>query len=262
MDIYSLFSLKQKVAIVTGGSGYLGSYMVEAMLIHGASVVVADPANPPEHLDPFVEKGTLYHIRCDVSDTESIRNMFKEVHNHFGHIDILVNNATYGAGYGDTGIDKMSDEVWNIGIDGTVGTVFRCTRECIPYFRQNGEGNIINTASMYGIVSPDPRIYGTSGANNPPNYGAGKSGIIQFTRYSAGHLANNNIRVNSVSPGPFPKSGNQYNEDFQKNLAEKTMLKRVGKQHEVAGAVVFLASAASDYVTGINIPVDGGWTAW
>lgn len=262
MDMKNLFSLQGKTAVITGGAGYLGSCMAEAMLEHGANVTVADPADLPERLIAYEHKGTLHHIRCDVSDTDSIREMFESSTNHFGQLDILVNNANYGAGYGDTGIDKMSDEVWSIGLDGSVGTVFRCTRESIPYFRKSGGGNIVNIASMYGVVSPDPGIYGTSGANNPPNYGAGKSGVLQLTRYCAGHLADDHIRVNSVAPGPFPKPRDQYKDDFQQQLEQKTMLKRTGKQHEVAGAVLFLASPAADYVTGANIAVDGGWTAW
>ncbi|SEQ45914.1 gluconate 5-dehydrogenase [Virgibacillus subterraneus] len=262
MQMKEMFSLRGKTAVVTGGSGYLGSCMVEAMLAHGANVTVADPAEIPERLFPYKEKGKLYHVRCDVSDTESICNMFERSADNFGQLDILVNNANYGAGYGDTGIDKMSDKVWDIGIDGSVGTAFRCTRESISYLRQNGGGSIVNIASMYGMVSPNPGIYGSSEANNPPNYGAGKSGVIQLTRYCAGHLAKDNIRANSVSPGPFPKPSQEYDQDFQNNLADKTMLKRVGEQHEVAGTIVFLASSASGYVTGVNIAVDGGWTAW
>src|SRR5699024_8936918 len=124
------------------------------------------------------------------------------------------------------------------------------------------KGCIVDIGSMYGMVSPDPAIYGESGANNPANYGAGKSGVLQFTRYCAGHLAEKGIRVNSISPGPFPNPSTQTDEDFLRKLANKTMLKRVGKQHEIVGPIILLSSDAGSFITGENIVVDGGWTAW
>ena len=116
---------------------------------------------------------------------------------------------------------------------------------------------------MYAQVSPDPGLYGASGLNNPPFYGPAKAGLTQMTRYLATHLAEKQIRVNSISPGPFPNPQIQEKKaDFVENLAEKTPMKRIGMPNEIKGAVTFLASDASSYVTGINLPVDGGWTAW
>jgi gluconate 5-dehydrogenase len=128
--------------------------------------------------------------------------------------------------------------------------------------RKNHYGVIINISSMYGIVSPDSRIYGDSGYNNPPDYGAGKAAIIQFTRYSACHLACDGIRVNTISPGPFPGAEVQQNKTFMSNLENRVPLGRIGRPDDLKGAVVFLASNASSYVTGQNIVVDGGWTVW
>ncbi|WP_269432470.1 SDR family oxidoreductase [Gordoniibacillus kamchatkensis] len=156
----------------------------------------------------------------------------------------------------------MSDEDWFKGVDGALGTTFRCTREVIPYMEAAGGGSIVNFASMYGIVSPDPAIYGDSGANNPANYGAGKAGVLQFTRYCAAHLASKRIRVNSITPGPFPNPAVQQNEPFLRELCRKTMAGRVGRAEDIVGPVLLLASDASAYMTGSNIVVDGGWTAW
>jgi gluconate 5-dehydrogenase len=156
----------------------------------------------------------------------------------------------------------MTDEVWQTGIDGALNSTFRATREVIPFMKKAG-GSIINFCSMYGLVSPDLRIYGKDNPQkNPPNYGAAKAAVAQFTRYSAGALAEYGIRVNSVTPGPFPAPNNAQNEEFNKALASKTMLGRFGKNFEIAGAVLLLASDASTFMTGSNIVVDGGWTAW
>lgn len=252
-----LFSLESKVVVITGGSGYLGQAIVRAMLESGAKVANAD-------IVPFEPDGAgenLLNIRCDISAAESIRQMYQTVKAAYGRIDVLINCATFGAGYGGP-MDKMNDADWEKGLDGTAGIVFRCIREVIPYFEENKGGNIINFASMYGMVSPDPSIYGNSGQNNPVNYGAGKAAVLQLTRYCAAHLAGKNIRVNSVTPGPFPSPAKLPPEDFLRNLEAKTMLKRVGKAEEMAGPVVFLASDASSYMTGANVVVDGGWTAW
>lgn len=252
----NLFSLEQKSVVITGGSGYLGSAVVKGLIAHGADVAVADKSNPPDDVN-------AYFVPCDVSDTNSIRAMFRKVKERFGGIDVLINGAAYGAGYGPLGtVDRMTDEEWAKGIDGAVGTAFRCIREVIPYMEERGGGSIINFASMYGMVSPDPRIYGDSGANNPVNYGAGKAAVLQLTRYCAAHLAAKGIRVNSVTPGPFPNPAVQTNAAFLEELSRKTMLGRVGRAEEIVGAVLLLASDASSFMTGSNIVVDGGWTAW
>ena len=115
---------------------------------------------------------------------------------------------------------------------------------------------------MYGLVSPDLRIYGDNPQKQPPNYGAGKAAVAQVTRYAAGALAEYGIRVNCVTPGPFPAPQNQSDPEFNAKLAAKTMLGRFGKNYEMSGAVVLLASDASAFMTGSNIVVDGGWTAW
>ena len=254
-----LFNVRSKVVVITGGSGYLGSAVVKELLKGGALVADADLA--PLDIDGADETNFI-NVVCDVSKTASIKNMFETVKNRFGRIDVLINCATYGAGYGPAGtVNGMNDADWEKGLDGTAGVTFRCTREAIPYFGESG-GNIVNFASMYGVISPDPSIYGTSGQNNPCNYGAGKAAVLQFTRYCAAHLAHLNIRVNAVTPGTFPDPKKAPPVEFMENLKNKTMLKRVGKPGEIAGAVVFLASDASSYMTGANIVVDGGWTAW
>ena len=255
-----LFSVEHKTVVITGGSGHLGGAVVKALLAGGAQVVNASRrAAEPE---PGYT-GILLNIHCDVSKTESVCAMFAEAEKRFGRIDVLINCAVYGAVYGpDATVERMSDDDFALGMDGGAGTAFRCTREAIPYFKKAGRGNIINFSSMYGVVSPDPSIYGVSGQNSPVNYGVGKAAVLQLTRHSAAHLAQYNIRVNSVTPGPFPILTRNPPQEFLDNLSNKTMLKRIGQPEEVAGPVVFLASDASSYMTGANIAIDGGWTAW
>lgn len=266
-----LFSMSGKVIVVTGGAGYLGSAMVKALLEFGGTVAVADIVDkkPIEITGDSSHAKNLHVIQCDLTSTDCIIGMFKKVKTLCGKIDVLVNCAVYGGGIpGTVGktvgavIEQVTDDIFRKGIEGTLEVTFRCTREVLPYFDENGKGIIINIASMYGMVSPDPGIYGTSGQNSPPAYGPGKAAILQLTRYCAGNLAARNIRVNSITPGPFPNPLGLKGDEFKKRLEAKTMLERIGKPEELTGALLLLASEASSFMTGSNIVVDGGWTAW
>jgi len=262
MDYKQLFDMTGKVCIVTGGTGYLGVENVKILKDFGAVVVVGDIRASETRWDNAEQSIADMYVECDVSSTESIKKCFKAVYDEYGKIDVLINCANYGAGYGkESQIEFMTDEVWEKGIDGTAGVVFRGTREVIPYMKEKG-GSIINYCSMYGLVSPDLRIYGDNPQKQPPNYGTGKAGVAQFTRYAAGALGEYGIRVNAITPGPFPNPANQTDEVFNQKLAAKTMLGRYGKSYEIAGAILLLASDASTFMTGSNIVVDGGWTAW
>ena len=251
------FSLENKTVIITGGSGGLGTPISEGLLTMGATVVVADLVEPAHNSDNII------YIYCDLSDTESIRAMFQAVKAQRGRIDVLINCATYGAGYGPSGqLDRLSDADWAKGLDGSIGTTFRCTREVIPYMAEQGGGSIINFSSIHGLTAVDPYMFGDSGLNTPGNYSTGKAGVIQFTRYSAINLANKGIRVNCVTPGTFPNQSELQKTDLIQKLSKQTILGRVGRPEEIVGAVLLLASNASSYMTGANIVVDGGWTSW
>ncbi len=256
-----IFTLEGKSVVITGGAGYLGTAMTKGLLAFGAEVVVADIAekSPKDIVGNDVDHNKLYCVKCDLSKTDSIKEMLKKAKEICGKIDILINCATYNS---KGPIDEMSDESWAFGIDGSLGTAFRCTREVLPYFKDNKKGTIVNIGSMYGVVSPDPSIYGESGQNQPPNYGAGKAGVIQLTRYCAAHLAKYNVRVNCLTPGPFPSPEKNPPKEFIERMEKKTMLGRIGKPKDLVGALILLTSDASSYMTGQNIIVDGGWTAW
>ena len=256
-----LFDLSGRTAVVTGGEGYLGSAMAEALARAGSCVYLAsilDDACRKVAERIRAETGSsAYGIYLDISSMDSIKTAFNTIYGESGRIDILVNNACYTA----TGkIEHISEEDWQKGIDGTINGVFRCTQAVLPFMETGG--TIINIASMYGLVSPDPSIYGDSGFDNPPNYGAGKAAIIQFTRFAACHLGKKGIRVNAIAPGPFPNEKVQQNTQFIENLKRKNPLGRIGYPDDIKGAVVFFASDASSFITGAVLPVDGGWTAW
>lgn len=262
-----LFSMKDKTVVYTGGCGNLGKVMVKALLEYDANVAVIDIADRlDETYDQYRQAGKLAVVCADLSDTESIRTGFAEVKKIFGRIDVLVNCAAYGGGAGGKScefrLDKVDDQTWETGVDGTLNVTFRCTREIIPYFDAQGGGNIVNIGSMYGVIAPDFDIYGDDIPWNPPTYGAGKAGVLQFTRYCASALARRNIRVNSITPGPFPNITPSSNMAFISRLSNKTMMKRTGKPEELNGALLLLCSDASSFMTGTNIIVDGGMTQW
>jgi len=260
-----LFDLHGKTVVITGGAGYLGSAMSDALASYGADLFILG-RNVKKNKDKAEELKDKYagsvceSYPFDISDIEVVKDTFKLIHKRTGRIDILINNA-YFAGPAQK-FEDYTVEAWNEGIDGTINSVFKVTQMAMKYMLEQKSGNIINIASMYGMVSPDMSIYGDSGENNPANYGAGKAAVVQLTKYLACVYGDQGIRANAVSPGPFPDKEVQQMEWFIHNLEKKVPMKRIGKPEDLKGIVVFLASDASRYVNGQNIAVDGGWTAW
>jgi gluconate 5-dehydrogenase len=251
-------NLDKKVIAVTGGYGYLGHAICSSLALHGANVLVL-ARDRDKFNERFKSTKNIEFVDTDVSESSSIVNAFDCIVSSYGKIDTLINNAFFLQGQSP---DDMTDEDWNRGMEGVVGSVFKCVRSVIPILKTQGEGAIINVASMYGVVAPDFSIYEQSASFlNPPHYGVAKAGVIQLTRYYASYLGKYGITVNCVSPGPFPSPIVQQDQIFVRKLASKTLLGRIGKPEELAGIFVFLASDAAKYITGQNISVDGGWTA-
>lgn len=259
----NIFSLQDKVILITGGSGYLGSAMSEAFVQYGARVYLAsrNVKKNEQFAKQLVAKYNrdVFGISMDVRNQASVQKAIKQIIANEKRIDVLVNNA-YGGKTGDMLTSTESD--WSESFDSSVYATFRVTRETLPFMIKQRQGSIINIASMYGVVSPNPEIYGTSGQNNPPFYGAAKAGIIQLTKYLACHYGKDGVRANCISPGPFPNLDTKMNKDFIENLSRKTPMNRVGQPAELQGIAVLLASDASSYINGQNIGVDGGWTVW
>ncbi|MFT5195937.1 MAG: NAD(P)-dependent dehydrogenase (short-subunit alcohol dehydrogenase family), partial [Candidatus Promineifilaceae bacterium] len=192
----------------------------------------------------------------------TIPNFVAQIVEQFGQIDILVNNA-YG-GYAPD-IETATAEDFNRSYNDGVTAYFLLAREVADHLRQrNSAGSIVNIGSMYGVVGSYPDAYEGLAFNSPPNYHGLKGGIIHLTRHLAVYWAKDNIRVNCISPGPFPKRPelDQNVPDFIPRLESKTPLGRMGKPEELKGTLLLLASDAGSYITGQNILVDGGWTAW
>jgi len=262
-----IFSMEGKNVIFTGGCGNLGRVMIKSLLDYGARVAVFDVGDfLDESYSDWKASGQLTVIATDLSSTPATQEAFAKAEQLFGRIDVLVNCVAYGGGAGGKSceyrLDKIPDETWETGVDGTLNVIFRCTREVIPYFDKNGGGVIVNFGSMYGVIAPDFSIYGDDIPWNPPTYGAGKAGVLQFTRYCASALARRGIRVNSITPGPFPNITPKSDMEFIGRLSSKTMLGRTGKAEELNGALLLLCSDASSFMTGANIVVDGGMTQW
>lgn len=254
-----LFDLEGKTVLVTGGYGHLGSAFSRGLAEARAAVCVLGRSKS-RFDEVFAENDAcIQFVPCDVSDTASIRNAIHSAAEQHDSVDVLINNATYSRGMSPL---TINDEDWQFSIDGVLNSAYRCIREVAPVFRQQGHGNIINISSMYGMVPPDFSAYDDAPEFvNPPHYGAGKSALLQLTRYFAKYLGPSNIRVNSISPGPFPSPRIQQNTKFVAALEKRTALGRIGQPEDLIGAAVFLSSAASSYITGQNIAVDGGWTA-
>lgn len=263
-SIQELLSLKGRTALVTGGAGYLGTEISYTLAELGANVIIAsrDASKCQHRCDEIVRAlngsvGTLA-IGLDLLDRQSIAGCFEEIHKHYDHIDILINNAWSG---NKNSWETISDRDWNYDMDMSINSVFRITKMAFPDL-QKSKGVILNVASMYGHVAPDYRIYEGTNFANPPSYGVAKAGVIQFTKYLASFLSPHGIRVNALSPGAFPHEETQQHATFMARLASKNPLGRIGYPHELKGAVALLCSDAGSYITGQNICVDGGWAAW
>lgn len=262
-DPARLFRLDGRRAFVSGGAGHLGAAMVRALAAQGASVVVN--GRNEDRLKSFqsalAEDGIGVETAAfDMMDFEAVRSWFGREK----RLDVLVNNAvTVEPGR----IETQTPAAFDTAYRSTVTAAFEAMRAAEPALEaaagETGHAAVINIATMYARVSPDPRIYGESGLNSPAAYGPAKAGLVQLTRHMAAHWGPKAIRVNAVSPGPFPSPSIQAAKpQFAARLAEKTMLGRIGAPEEIAGAVVFLAGDGARFVTGAEIPVDGGWTAW
>jgi gluconate 5-dehydrogenase len=253
----NLFSLSDKVVVISGGTGYLGSSMVKSLLDFNAKVVSIN--NSKLFGEEFKNNQNLHQMILDLKSKEKIEIGIKEIIKKFGRIDVLINNAYYGAG---KELLSLSESDWIEGIDGTINQVFRISKPTLKHMIDQGGGKIINIASMYGMIAPDVRIYDNNSYYNPANYGSGKAAIIHFTKYIAAVYGRFGVTSNCISPGPFPNLEVQKNKDFIKDIVNRVPLNRYGEPNDLVGLIILLSSNASNFFNGSNIVVDGGWTIW
>ena len=262
-SLNKLLSLEDKSALVIGGSGLLGSEISFVLAELGANVTVA--SRDLKRNEKFVESLNKKHpnnhhaLKIDLKNDKSIINLFKKYKDKNKSLDILVNSGWSG---NKNSFESISFDDWENDIDISLNSVFKTIKIFFPLLKRS-KGIILNISSMYGKIAPDYRIYDGKKYTNPPSYGAAKAGIIQLTKYLSSFLAPHSIRVNSLSPGPFPyESTQKENPKFIKKLGEKNTLNRIGFPYEIKGIVAVLCSEAGSYINGQDFSVDGGWTIW
>lgn len=275
MTIQDKFDLSGRVAVVTGGAGLLGAEFCRTLAEAGATVAVVDlNASASQAVaDTLTKSGyKALAISTDITKPDSVNALVEKVLSNFGRLDVLVNSAAldpkFDADAMKKGItpgafeDYLLDQ-WNAALGVNLTGMFLVTQACVrPMIEQGKKGSIINICSTYGLNGPDQRIYVKAGervAFKPVYYTVTKAGVMGFTKYLAAYYAETEIRVNALTPGGV---FNDHEDYFVRNYSAKTILGRMAKKDEMNGALLFLASDASSYMTGNNVVVDGGWTAW
>jgi len=265
-----LFRLDERVAIITGAAGHLGRSMARALCEAGSHVILN--GRSIKRLEKFAAELRYegYEVSVsafDISHDDQLKRALEDIANTHSRLDIIVNNAyAYANKRGRLKTINVSDFEHSFNV--SVTAAFRIIQLAQPLLEKSalqniGGASVINIASMYGMVSSDPNIYGDSGFDDPPYYGAAKAALIQLTRYTACRLAPLGIRVNCISPGPFPHQNiKEGHPSLYAELCRRSPMKRIGSADELKGPLTFLASDAASYVTGINLAIDGGWTAW
>ncbi len=275
MTIQDKFKLDGRIALVTGGAGLLGKEFCRTLAEAGASVAVLDlnAATTAGTADSLSQSGfKSLALSADITQPDSVNAAVEEVLSTFGRLDILVNSAALDPKFDGDAIKKgitpgsFEDyplDQWSAALNVNLTGMFLMTQACVkPMLAQGKKGSIINICSTYGLNGPDQRIYIKDGqrvAYKPVYYTVTKAGVLGFTKYLAAYYAGTEIRVNALTPGGI---FNDHEEYFEKNYSAKTILGRMAKKDEMNGALLFLASDASSYMTGNNVVVDGGWTAW
>ena len=259
--VSELFDLTGKVAIVTGGCGHLGGALCRALAEGGASVIVtsrdAGKAAALAATLPQQNEASHLGVALDHMDSASIATAFERAASHLGRVDILVNNAhePLGADWTSVTPEAFSRQLANAAGYFALAKSLRDHAVVV-----NRPASLILLGSMYGLVGSYPDAYADLCTASPVAYHALKGGVLQMARHLAVYWAKDGVRVNCLSPGPFPSE--KAPAELVGRLSEKSPMHRMGRPEELKGAVLFLASDASSYVTGQNLVVDGGWTAW
>jgi 2-deoxy-D-gluconate 3-dehydrogenase len=272
-SIFKKFDMTGKTAIITGAAGLLGKQFCLALAQAGANVVMADLDKKPvlENEVEFREMGlNALALEVDVSDPDSTKSMVERALTVFGSVDVLVNSAALDPKFDSAGVsaqganafESFSLDAWRQALDVNLTGMFLSSQAAVVPMLKQGQGVIVNLCSMYGLVGPDQRLYERPDGTRqfkPVYYSTTKAGVLGFTRYLATYYAGKNIRVNALTPGGV---FNDHDEVFTTQYSARTVLGRMANLDEMNGAMLFLCSDASSYMTGSNLVVDGGWIAW
>lgn len=265
-SVAELLHLGGRKVFLSGGAGHIGQAAAEALVELGATVAVADIdaaacAKTVETLEGR-RPGSGIAVPCDLADERAAREAIRETVRALGGLDVLVHAAAYVGTSAIAGwavpFERQTVDAWDAALRLNLTAAFVMVQEAKDALAASGHGSVIFFASIYGMAGPDPRLYADAPLANPAGYGASKGGLLQLTRHLATVLAPR-IRVNAISPGGI--SRNQA-PPFPARYEERTPLRRMGTEEDLKGAVAYLAGDASAYVTGHNLVVDGGWTAW
>lgn len=265
-SLKELMNLQDRTALVTGAGGKVGAVICEALAELGAAVAVLDAT---EERCRTAAAGihdrydvTTLTIPVDLTDEQAVRSVPHKIRDRFKRLDILVHCAALVGtselkGWAVPFLEQSSG-AWRVALEVNLTAPFILTQACAGLLAVSGHGSVINIASIYGIVGPDPRLYEGSGLENPSAYAASKGGFLQLTRWLATALAPR-VRVNAISPGGVLRDQPA---EFRRRYEARTPLARMAAEEDLKGAVAYLATDLSAYVTGHNLVVDGGWTAW
>lgn len=250
-------SLVGKTVLLTGAEGQLGTALVQRFAAEGAKLWLVDKVRPDfdSSSRSGVEDSVIERVQLDITDEKAVADFFHTKVSATG-LDVLVNNAGVGvfSHFNDRTM-KEFDDVFAVNVKG----VFLMIRSALRYLARCDSGSVINIGSIYGSVSSDPKIYSDTPRMNSEIYSASKAAVIQLSRYFAVHSAEMGVRVNTVSPGGISSTQGP---QFTKNYVSKVPMRRMASPSDITGAVVFFASDDSTYITGQNLIVDGGLTAW
>jgi NAD(P)-dependent dehydrogenase (short-subunit alcohol dehydrogenase family) len=271
-DIFDKFKMQGKVALVTGGVGLLGKEFCRTLAEAGAAVVIADlnEIAAIEVADELKQSGhQALPVGVNVTDPASVTDMVAKTLKAYGRLDVLVCSAALDPKFDEqhTGQHRNTFEdypldMWKLALDVNLTGLFLCAQAAVKPMLIQEQGVIINICSTYGLVGPDQRIYQRPDRPQqykPIYYSVTKAGVLGLTRYLATYYAGTKIRANALTPGGVY---NNHDEIFLKNYTARAVLGRMADHDELNGALLFLASDASTYMTGSNLVVDGGWTAW
>ena len=265
-----IFSLKNKVAVVTGALGLIGKNHCKALAEAGANVIVCDLDESKCKTFASELPAKSIGVSVDITKKESVIELKDKILNEYNSIDILVNNAAINdmfenpqAAAEQSKFENYPLDLWQKSLDVNITGMFLCSQVLGTEMAKKEKGSIINVASTYGIVGPDQSLYnkpdGSQSFYKSAAYPVTKGAVISFTRFLAAYWGNKGVRVNTLSPGGVENNQDEY---FIKNYSKKTPIGRMAKPTDYKGALIFLASDASEYMTGANLVVDGGWTAW